>query len=153
MVDDGDWRVVDAQAGVVDAASRNSSHARGKWTEYTMEAVAQHCHKDDAWIVVDDIVYDMTPHLRNHEGWLGSGKVSTLLALLAAMGTDCTDDFNESHGPTAIKQMPAFQVGVLNRPNGGSKRVRFLTWEQIKESGRIDCRCPVGGSCVCHQTE
>lgn len=44
------------------------------------------------------------------------------------MGTDCTDDFYESHGPVAWSQMPAFKVGVLDRPNAKSRRVRFMTW-------------------------
>ena len=122
-----DWRVV----GEVKAQRR--------LTPYSLEDVASHAHKDDCWIVVNDKVYDMTPHVRNHEGWSGSGKVSTLIALLAAMGLDCTDDFYESHGPEALRMMPSFQVGVLNTPNLQKvKRVKFLTWEQLVESGRVD---------------
>ena len=35
--------------------------------------------------------------VQNHEGWIGSGKVSTLIALLSAMGKDCTEDVLMSH--------------------------------------------------------
>lgn len=154
-----EWRVVDAPSAAESssapllesvAAERSklaitgqAPHAKlkgkGRWTEYTLEDVAKHNNKEDCWIVVDDIVYDMSPHVRNHEGWSGSGKVSTLIALLAAMGLDCTDDFYESHGPEALRMMPSFQVGVLNTPNTAQvKRVKFLTWEQLVESGRVD---------------
>ena len=71
------------------------------WPAYSLAQVAAHAHKDDCWIVVDDKVYDMTPHVRNHEGWIGSGKISTLLAILSAMGTDCTDDFAALHSAKA----------------------------------------------------
>jgi len=58
-------------------------------------------HHTQAWIVVDDIVYDMTPHLLEHQGWHGgAAKVSTLIALLGAMGQDVTDDFNEARAHT-----------------------------------------------------
>ena len=104
------------------------------WPVYTLEEVGEHAHKDDCWIVVNDKVYDMTKHMETHEGWNGSGKVSTLVALLSAMGTDCTDDVLESHDRHAMRQISMFQIGVLDEPNGGSKLVRFLTWEQIEEA-------------------
>lgn len=80
------------------------------WPVFCMEQVAEHNHKDDCWIVVDDKVYDMTPHVRNHEGWIGSGKISTLLAILSCMGTDCTEDFNATHDSRGFKELHAFQV-------------------------------------------
>lgn len=67
------------------------------WPVYTLEEVGRHANKDDCWIVVSDKVFDMTKHVQTHEGWIGSGKVSTLVALLSAMGTDCTDDVLDSH--------------------------------------------------------
>ena len=109
-------------------------------TVYTMAEVARHAHKDDCWIVVDDAVYDMTPHVKNHEGWISSGKISTLLAILSAMGTDCTADFNETHDAKGRSELAAFQIGVLDTPNAGSKRVRFRTWEDLVASGAVgDC--------------
>ena len=110
------------------------------WPAYTLEQVAQHAHKDDCWIVVNDKVYDMTPHVRNHEGWIGSGKISTLLAILSAMGTDCTDDFNETHDANGFKELNAFQIGVLDKPNTARQRIRYYTWEELVASGCIsDC--------------
>ena len=79
------------------------------WPTFSLEEVARHDHKDDCWIVVSDKVYDMTPHVQNHEGWAQGGKISTLLAILSAMGTDCTDDFNETHDSRGFKGLAAFQ--------------------------------------------
>eukprot|EP00315_Gephyrocapsa_oceanica_P025895 CAMPEP_0185466758 /NCGR_PEP_ID=MMETSP1365-20130426/96892_1 /TAXON_ID=38817 /ORGANISM="Gephyrocapsa oceanica, Strain RCC1303" /LENGTH=224 /DNA_ID=CAMNT_0028073495 /DNA_START=38 /DNA_END=713 /DNA_ORIENTATION=+ len=82
-----------------------------------MAEVARHCYSDDAWIVVSDKVYDMTAHVQHHEGWVGSGKVSTLLALLSAMGTDCSLDFNSTHDARGFRELHAYQVGILDRPH------------------------------------
>ena len=91
------------------AAKRDQLRSR-PWPTYTLDEVAGHNHKDDCWIVVNDKVYDMTPHVQNHEGWMGSGKVSTLLAILSAMGTDCTDDFNKTHDARGFRELNAYQV-------------------------------------------
>ena len=113
---------------------------RRPWPVYTLEQVAEHNHKDDCWIVVDDKVYDMTPHVRNHEGWIGSGKISTLLAILSAMGTDCTEDFHDTHDANGFRELSAFQNGVLDRPNTNRKKISYYTWEQLVASGCVgDC--------------
>lgn len=110
------------------------------WPVYTLEEVATHNHKHDCWIVVDDAVYDMTPHVRNHDGWVNSGKISTLLAILSAMGSDCTDDFNETHDARGFAELKAFQIGRLDRPNLGKRRVGFRSWEELVASGCVsDC--------------
>ena len=114
---------------------------RRPWPVYTLSQVTEHRHKDDCWIVVNDKVYDMTPHVRNHEAWIGSsGKISTLLAILSAMGTDCTDDFNETHDANGFRELNAFQIGVLDQPNTTRQRIKYYTWEQLVASGCIgDC--------------
>jgi hypothetical protein len=128
-----------SQRSIVGART-NRRMPRRPWPVYTLEQVAEHCHNDDCWIVVNDKVYDMTPHVRNHEGWIGSGKVSTLLAILSAMGTDCTDDFNETHDANGFRELNAFQNGVLDRPNTTRERIKYYTWEQLVASGCIgDC--------------
>jgi|EP00966_Prymnesium_polylepis_P014478 cytochrome b involved in lipid metabolism len=108
-----------------------------RWPRYTLQQVSQHCRKDDAWIVVGDCVYDITPHVVNHEGWTEGGKQSTLLAILCAMGQDCTDDFTEVHSDAAMRMLPPFQIGVLDKPNTSSRRMRFRTWEQLEEAGAV----------------
>ena len=34
-----------------------------------------------------------------------------------------------------MRQIAMFQIGVLDKPNAGSKLVRFFTWQQIEEAG------------------
>ena len=115
---------------------RSEQHVNREWPVFTMADVALHAHKDDAWIVVNDKVYDMTKHVETHEGWIGSGKVSTLIAILSAMGTDCTEDILESHDYHAMRQIDLFQIGVLDQPNTGSdRRAQFLLWEELEEAG------------------
>ena len=48
--------------------------------------LAEHTARDDAWIALEGIVYDITPHLNNHPGWDGAG-VSTVLAIMNVLGT------------------------------------------------------------------
>ena len=106
-----------------------------EWPVYTLGDVAKHAHKDDCWIVVQDKVYDMTKHVQNHEGWIGGGKVSTLIALLCSMGIDCTEDVLMSHDSHAMRQIASFQIGVLDQPNEGSRLVNFMTWDQLEDAG------------------
>ena len=40
---------------------------RRDWPVYTLAQVALHDRKDDAWIVVNDAVYDMTAHVRRRK--------------------------------------------------------------------------------------
>ncbi|EOD08825.1 hypothetical protein EMIHUDRAFT_438232 [Emiliania huxleyi CCMP1516] len=123
--------------GKVEALAAERDRRRSKpWPVFTMAEVARHCYSDDAWIVVSDKVYDMTAHVQHHEGWVGSGKVSTLLALLSAMGTDCSIDFNSTHDARGFRELHAYQVGILDRPHKPTP-VRYFTWEQLSASGRI----------------
>lgn len=57
---------------------------------WSLAEVRQHAAKDDAWIVVDSKVYDITEHLLNHPGWEDTAAISTVLSILAHAGTDCT---------------------------------------------------------------
>ena len=108
-----------------------------RWPVYSMDEVAVHCSRHDAWIVVHDKVYNLTPHIENHEGWSNGSKQTTLLAILSAMGEDCTDDFEEVHSPAAWKQLLAFRIGTLAQPNRGRRRVTFRTWDELKSMGVV----------------
>ncbi|GLI62006.1 hypothetical protein VaNZ11_004580 [Volvox africanus] len=80
-----------------------------------LSEVRQHARKDDAWIVVDGKVYDITEHLLNHPGWEDSSAISTVLSILAHAGTDCSQEFREIHRPypVAWRQLQAYYIGDL----------------------------------------
>ena len=109
----------------------------GALRAFTLDEVAQHCTWDDCWIVVQDIVYDLTPHVQNHEGWLNGSKQTTLLAILSAMGQDCTEDFTDVHSSRAWAQLRAFQIGLLHPPNRSRRRMMFYSWDQLVQEQRV----------------
>ena len=107
------------------------------WPTYTLADVAAHATRHDCWIVVNDVVYDMTPHVANHEGWRNGSKQTTLVAILSAMGTDCSLDFDEVHSPHAKAQLQAFKVGVLDPPNQNRKYIRLRSWEELEAANVV----------------
>jgi len=77
--------------------------------------LAKHVHRDDAWIAVDGIVYNITPHLQNHPGW-SSASISTVVAILAVLGRDCSEEFKEiqsHHDTKVVAELKAYRVGPL----------------------------------------
>lgn len=57
---------------------------------FTLAEIAKHNSKDDAWIVVNNKVYDITGFVQAHHGWELGGGVSTLLSILRNLGADCS---------------------------------------------------------------
>lgn len=59
-------------------------------------------------------MYDITSHVAAHPGWDGAG-ITTVLSILAALGTDCTAEFEEIHRPwpVAWRQLAAYDIGPL----------------------------------------
>mmetsp|Transcript_76945 Transcript_76945/g.94410 ORF Transcript_76945/g.94410 Transcript_76945/m.94410 type:complete len:87 (+) Transcript_76945:42-302(+) len=53
----------------------------------TMKEVSKHNTKEDAWVVIDGMVYDVTEFIEEHPG--GEG------VLIAYAGTDCTEQFKQ----------------------------------------------------------
>ena len=74
--------------------------------EYTLLEVETHNTQDDAWLVIDNNVYDITNFLINHPG----GKA----ILLQLAGTDATDYFHELHRPSILEEYAEnFKIGIL----------------------------------------
>jgi hypothetical protein len=71
----------------------------GEGQVYTPADVATHNHKGDCWIVVDSVVYDVTPWLSRHPG----GQE----ILLMYGGDDATDVFKAFHHPRECVPGPA----------------------------------------------
>lgn len=73
--------------------------------EFTLKEVAAHCLQNDAWIIIDERVYDVTRFLHAHPG--GIGPLSSLA------GCDATDAFANYHTAKAAKMLPAFLIGQI----------------------------------------
>lgn len=60
-------------------------------------------------------MYDITEHLLNHPGWEGAG-ITTVLSIIAHLGTDCSAEFEEIHRPwpVAWRQLAAYDIGPLD---------------------------------------
>lgn len=87
-------------------ANQRRKVATGVEAKFTMEEVAKHNTADDAWLVVDDNVYDITKFAKLHPG-------GTLLILEYA-GKDATDAFYELHRADVLsKYGPRFFKGRL----------------------------------------
>ena len=119
------------------------SSGEGSAHVYTMEEVARHNHKEDAWIVVNGEVYNITEFVRTHWGWNSAGKNSTIIAIMSALGRDCTTDFEEVHHglamwPTIKAQLDGFYIGRVKPPyKGDGGRVPYHTWDELVAMGRI----------------
>ena len=62
-----------------------SAAVGGASVELSWDEISRHCSADDCWVVIDSVVYDMTPFLATHPG----GK---LLPLRWA-GKDATEEY------------------------------------------------------------
>ena len=74
--------------------------------QYTMEEVAKHCTREDAWVIIDERVYDVSSFIDRHPGGVGP--------ILNLAGKDCTDVFSNYHAQRIYKTMlPAMLVGEM----------------------------------------
>jgi len=75
-------------------------------SEYTIDEVSQHNTELDAWIIINDNVYDITDFIDEHPG----GKQ----ILMTVIGGDATEFFEELHHPNILKEYGNnFKIGVL----------------------------------------
>jgi cytochrome b involved in lipid metabolism len=88
---------------------------------WSHDELAAHRYADDAWIAVDGRVYDITEHLVNHPGWDSGCQVSTVLSILAHIGTDCSKEFHDIHRPypDSWRQLAAYYIGELRAAAAG----------------------------------
>ena len=72
---------------------------------YSFEEISKHNSEDDAWIVINNNVYDITYFLEKHPG----GKSM----LLNVAGTDATDFFEALHQPKILEEYgEEYKIGV-----------------------------------------
>ena len=78
-----------------------------KTTEYTLEEVAKHNKKSDAWIVIHNKVADVTKWIPLHPG----GDI-----IMKGVGKDATTLFdNIGHDDYAKKMLKKYQIGILKK--------------------------------------
>ena len=74
------------------------------------EEIAQHNSVDDAWVIVDGAVYDVTSFLASHPGGLSITE--------EYLGTDVSrvirSDEVHSHSSTAFEILEQYKIGVIN---------------------------------------
>lgn len=74
--------------------------------EYKIDEISSHNTIDDAWIIIDNDVYDITFFLNDHPG----GKS----ILLQFAGTDVTDIFHELHNLSILTEYgDKFKIGYI----------------------------------------
>ena len=74
--------------------------------QYTIEEVSNHNREDDAWVIINKDVYDVTSFLNIHPG----GKN----ILLQFVGGDITDYFEELHQPSILEEYAEnYKIGTL----------------------------------------
>jgi nitrate reductase (NAD(P)H) len=82
----------------------------------TLDEVAKHAARDDAWIAVDGYVYDITPHAAHHPGWKDPAKSTTVVAIMAYIGKEATQAWHAVHSHADRKtqtELGTYMVGVL----------------------------------------
>mmetsp|Transcript_8769 Transcript_8769/g.16980 ORF Transcript_8769/g.16980 Transcript_8769/m.16980 type:complete len:120 (-) Transcript_8769:416-775(-) len=74
---------------------------------FTAEEVATHNKEDDAWIIIEGKVYDVTDYIDEHPG--GD-------AILNNVGGDSTKGFKaDHHPPTVWEVIPMYYIGDLKQ--------------------------------------
>ncbi|GJQ09371.1 hypothetical protein GpartN1_g1162.t1 [Galdieria partita] len=74
---------------------------------YSLQEVKKHCSSNDAWIVVQGRVYDVTPFLDDHPG--GED------VIIRVSGGDATEDFDGvGHSSLAWSMLESYLIGFLN---------------------------------------
>jgi len=88
-----------------DTAAVASAAAKKNLATYTIEEVRKHSEREDSWIVIEDLVYDVTAFAREHPGGP--------LPLWGVAGRDATDHFLAFHPSGTQKRLPPLLVGKL----------------------------------------
>jgi len=94
------------EAEEAEEAAESKEETSAASAEYTIEEVAKHKKEDDAWVVVDNQVLNVTEFLPDHPG----GK----MAIMAFAGRDATEEFNMVHDEGVVeKYAPETIIGTL----------------------------------------
>lgn len=105
---------------------------------YSMEEVKKHNHKNDCWVVVDNVVYNVTYFLKDHPGGPE--------AVIRYAGKDATKAFNdqESHDSAARRQLADMAIGTL----AGGKSTNSTKDSGKSSSGATSNKLASGGKLI-----
>lgn len=88
-----------------------------------MQSYLPHCRQARLSVqafVLRAQVYNITAHINNHPGWECACGISTVLAIMRVLGTDCSEEFDEVHTPEGgKKQLPGFCIGSVQKDENG----------------------------------
>ena len=89
--------------------------------EYTMDEIEKHDSKDNGvWIVLNNLVYDVTPFLPNHPGGPGF--------LLEVAGEDATSEFEAAiHSHSARERSKQYIIGKVKYDKNKKKGLGIPT--------------------------
>jgi len=109
-------------------------------TSMNMQEVAKHNSADDAWVVIDGQIYDVTSFIESHPG--GGG------VLRKHLGRDVSHIFRHIHSPFAANLLPGLHVGQVSEYSAPPAFTPIADEEktqlQIKTSSRRRRICIVG---------
>jgi alkylation response protein AidB-like acyl-CoA dehydrogenase/cytochrome b involved in lipid metabolism len=91
----------------------------------SMEELAKHNKPEDAWVMVDSVVYDVTKFAKMHPG----GRA----VLLRAAGKDATADFKMVHADSVLKKYERLRVGRLAVEDMDPKEAQKLMTKKAME--------------------
>ncbi|KAL6255373.1 hypothetical protein P5V15_013711 [Pogonomyrmex californicus] len=100
---------------------------------YTIDEVGRHNNDKDLWIVIHNMIYDVTSFLQQHPG--GD---EVLLKLAGKDATECFESIGHSH--EAINLREDFKIGELIDANNADtlKTDRQKTYQQKVDQQKVD---------------
>lgn len=95
------WREDEGSAKLVPLVSTTVAH---DLPSFSVEDVAKHNTRGDAWIIIEGFCYDVSLYIDQHPGGLRP--------IVNMAGKDCTDAFGNFHGAKVYRNhLPALRVG------------------------------------------
>ena len=88
------------------SCSSKSEDGSSQSKTFSRDQIAQHCSPDDCWIIIHNLVLDVTAFLEIHPG--------SDVVILDYAGLDATEAFEESgHGPGPRRMLADWCIGTL----------------------------------------
>jgi cytochrome b5 len=111
---------------------------------FPMTEIAKHRTRGDAWVVIDDRVFDVTSWAMQHPGGAD--------IILACSGGDASREFADvGHSSDAREKLDGLQIGVLREPTRAELAEEAAAVESkdaLGEAVYLVGAAPVGGSGV-----